>query len=93
MFALVRLSRRSMRQLGCVPLHIAGKLHYWVALVESEGLSVARGVKGFNDEALLGKRAGQRSIRLNAGYRAIYVESREGDSLIIDILEVNKHDY
>ena len=34
--------------------------------------------KGFHDEPLRGQRHGQRSIRLNRAYRAIYVISSDG---------------
>lgn len=93
MYCVVNLSRLSKRQIKSVPFHIASKLQYWVALVEKEGLSVARRVKGFNDEALVGNRAGQRSIRLNSAYRAIYREQKDGLIHIVEVLEVNKHEY
>lgn len=52
-----------------------------------------RKIPGFHDEPLLGKRKGQRSIRLNIAYRAIYVIDKEDVIQFVDILEVNKHDY
>ncbi|MEY3901863.1 MAG: hypothetical protein RL189_1169 [Pseudomonadota bacterium] len=93
MHFIVNLSRLSKRQLKRVPSHIVAKLQYWVALVEKEGLLVARRVKGFNDEALAGTRVGQRSIRLNSAYRAIYREQKDGLIHVVQILEVNKHEY
>ncbi len=52
-----------------------------------------RKVPGFHDEPLRGKRQGQRSIRLNKAYRAIYVVDSSGNTHIAEILEVNKHEY
>lgn len=57
------------------------------------GIDKMRTIPGFNDEALKGDRRGQRSIRLNKAYRAIYTENEEKEIVIISILEVNKHEY
>ena len=48
---------------------------------------------GFHDEPLKGKRQGQRSIRLNKGFRAIYTIDTGGVIHFIEIAEVNKHEY
>ena len=48
---------------------------------------------GVSDEPLKGKRSGQRSIRLNKSYRAIYVINRDGGVEIVEVQEVNKHEY
>lgn len=47
--------------------------------------------KGYHDEPLHGDRRGQRSVRLNRSYRAIYIELEEGQRLLV--VEVNKHGY
>lgn len=57
------------------------------------GLESVRKIKGFHDEPLKGKRSGQRSIRLNKSYRAIYVINRDGGVEIVEVQEVNKHEY
>jgi proteic killer suppression protein len=64
-----------------------------VALVEESGIREVRRSKGLHDEPLKGKRLGQRSVRLNRAYRAIYRESKTGDLEIVEVLEVNKHEY
>jgi proteic killer suppression protein len=56
-------------------------------------LESVRKIKGFHDEPLKGKRLGQRSIRLNKSYRAIYVIDRDGGVEIVEVQEVNKHEY
>ena len=63
-----------------------------VASIEYVGLAETRKIKGYHDEPLKGDRKGQRSIRLNQAYRAIYVEEAGQVHLVI-ILEVNKHEY
>jgi proteic killer suppression protein len=87
----VDISEKAKKELLKVPLNIQTKLRTWVTLVTLEGLSVARRMPGYHDEPLKGKRAGQRSIRLNRAYRAIYVTNQT--KISIEIIEVNKHDY
>jgi len=72
---------------------IVRKFRIWVSLLEESGVREVRKLKGFHDEPLKGKRAGQRSVRLNRAYRAIYVENADGDVELIEVLEVNKHEY
>ncbi len=60
------------KQLDRIPEFIAEKFLIWVSLVEESGIREVRKLKGFHDEPLKGKRQGQRSIRLNKAYRAIY---------------------
>jgi toxin HigB-1 len=52
-----------------------------------------RKIPELHDEPLTGDRKGQRSIRLNKAYRAIYLEGQRKELHIISIIEVNKHDY
>ncbi len=90
---VVHLTNRAIKDLTKIPTYIADKLLTWVDLVESQGVSRARMIPGYHDEPLRGNRVGQRSIRLNRSYRAIYVTSRGGLTQVITILEVNKHEY
>ena len=63
------------------------------SFVEESGTREVRKYKGLHDEPLKGKGLGQRSVRLNRAYRAIYRESKTGDLEIVEVLEVNKHEY
>ncbi len=88
----ILLSRAAKRQLDKVPQHVYRKYLYWVDLLKDIGLREARRYKGFHDEPLKGKRLKQRSVRLSRAYRVIYQEV--GQSLeVIEVLEVNKHEY
>lgn len=89
----VRLTDRSKKDLRKVPEHIFRKLMLWVLHLEKEGLEKTRLHSGYHDEPLRGKRAGQRSIRLNAAYRAIYEIHSDHSVEFVSIQEVNKHDY
>ena len=76
-----------------LPPHILSKLMMWAKGVNTEGIEVMRKIPSYNDEALKGQRLGQRSIRLNRAYRAIYSLHFDGTIRIILIEEVNKHEY
>lgn len=89
----VKLSRKAENNLIRLPRHIIFKLQIWIDGVRTHGLSEIRKRPGFHDEPLRGKRQGQRSIRLNNAYRAIYEIDRSGTIHFIDIIEVNKHEY
>lgn len=84
---------RVRKQLDRVPDFIKLKFYAWVALVELDGIRAVRQRPGFHDEPLKGDRLGQRSIRLNRAYRAMYVEWSGDDIELIEVIEVNKHEY
>ncbi len=88
----VQLSKQAERDLKKVPLAILRKFDFWVDSIEEIGLQETQKLKGFHDEPLRGKRKGQRSIRLNRAYRAIYKIVRNKVKFI-EVLEVNKHGY
>lgn len=89
----VDLSEKAKRNLLKVPTYIVKKLMYWVDEVKNEGITAVRKIPGYHDEPLKGGRKGQRSIRLNIAYRAIYEEDTSGIVHFIEIIEVNKHEY
>lgn len=87
----VLVSKFAEKQIRKLPQHIVESLRNWMAAVERLGIREARKLSGFHDEPLQGERKGQRSVRLNRAYRALYVERVEG--LEILVIEVNKHEY
>lgn len=86
----VRLSKSAKKGLRRVPKHVQIKLWDWVNSVERFGLESVRKAPGWHDENLVGRRLGQRSIRLSRAYRAIY---KIHEKVEVVVLEVNKHDY
>lgn len=90
-FEKVILSKLAEKQVKKIPFYIYQNLQYWILSVEIKGLRTVRKISGYHDEPLKGNREGQRSIRLNKSYRAIYVESIEGIEILI--IEVHKHEY
>ncbi len=92
---IVTVSTDAEKDLKKIPKHLVMKLALWIKQVNNEGITQVRKMKGYHDEPLKGDRKGQRSIRLNKAYRAIYTEYDEGriDLNYIEIDEVNKHEY
>lgn len=88
-----RINHRAQRDLQRVPAYIKKKLFFWIELLGDFGLAKVREIKSFHDEPLHGDRYGQRSIRLNAAYRAFYVKRSDGTVEFIEVIEVNKHGY
>ncbi|OGT49020.1 MAG: hypothetical protein A3E82_08760 [Gammaproteobacteria bacterium RIFCSPHIGHO2_12_FULL_38_11] len=89
----VKLSAKANKDLKKIPLPIAVKLQAWIEAVGHQGLNEVRKIPGYHDEPLLGKWKGQRSIRLNIAYRAIYIVNKDGVIHFVEIREINKHDY
>ena len=90
---IILLSNIAEKQLKKIPKHIKVKFNAWCDLLKYIGLIEARKYKGFHDEPLKGERKGQRSVRLSKSYRAIYIEVDKNKFEIIEVLEVNKHEY
>lgn len=88
----VILSTQAKKDLRNVPQYIRDKFQGWVKAIEEEGLRQVQKIPGYHDEPLKGKRKGQRSIRLNRSYRAIYIEKNE-EILFLLVLEVTNHEY
>lgn len=87
------LRKKLISELKKLPKHIVIKLTAWIDAVGHDGLNEVRKIPGYHDEPLHGDRKGQRSIRLSKSYRAIYVIDKSGQMEIVEIIEVNKHDY
>ncbi len=89
----VQLSSQAQKDLRQVPHPILTKFRAWVDDIEEAGLEAARRRPGYHDEPLKGQRKGQRSVRLNRAWRAIYVIATDGSVELVRVEEVNKHDY
>ncbi|MDA1076935.1 MAG: type II toxin-antitoxin system mRNA interferase toxin, RelE/StbE family [Proteobacteria bacterium] len=83
--------RRIDKQLAKLPIDVLKRYEKWKDIVELSGPSGLRLIRGFRDEALRGDWKGHRSSRLNQQYRVIY--RVVGDQLLIEVIEVNPHDY
>ena len=89
----VIIASQAQKALRRIPRHIVDKLFVWVNSVKLRGLEEVRKLPGFHDEGLKGQREGQRSIRLNRAYRAIYVVGADETAEFVSVEEVHKHDY
>lgn len=81
------------KTLNRLPIHIVRNLQRWALQVESLGIREVRKIPGYHDEPLRGDRSGQRSIRLSKSYRAFYLESQGDGIRLIQVQEINKHEY
>jgi proteic killer suppression protein len=61
--------------------------------VNKAGLEETRKRPGWHDEPLVGDRKGQRSIRLNKQWRAIYTIKCNGQIEFIEVKEGTPHEY
>ena len=92
MIRIVEVAINVKKNLHKVPLPIKKKLFTWVAAVEERGLNEVKKIPGYHDEPLKGDRHGQRSIRLNKQWRAIYrIINTKIEFVLIE--EVTPHDY
>ena len=91
--AQVHITKQAQKQLAKAPLHIRQSFVAWAESVERVGLVESRLTAGRHDEPLSGQRQGQRSVRLNKQWRAIYEVSANGQITLVDVKEVTPHDY
>lgn len=92
MIKIVEVAISVKKNFHKIPLQIKKKLFTWVAAVEKRGLNEIKKIPGYHDEPLKGNRQGQRSIRLNKQWRAIYrVINNKVEFVLIE--EVMPHDY
>jgi proteic killer suppression protein len=89
----ITINPKAKKQLAKVPAYIVTKLQAWVDAVSHDSIFEVRKISGYHDEPLQGNRTGQRSIRLNKSYRAIYTELDSGEIFFIEIIEVHNHEY
>lgn len=84
---------KALKELKKSPKHIQEKFSFWVVSVEKTGIEETRKRPGWHDEPLQGERKGQRSIRLNKQWRAIYVIKRDNTIELVEVMEVTPHEY
>lgn len=93
MVTTVIFSPLAEKQLRKAPEQVRAKLRNWAGFVETFGLTEVRQRPGFHDEPIKGQRSGQRSIRLNRQWRALYTVASDGTLILVTIEEVTAHDY
>ena len=76
---------------GRVPTEILKRYEKWKDIASLSGPQGLRAIRGFHDEALVGKWKGYRSSRLNEQWRVIY--RTVADALLVQVIHVTPHDY
>lgn len=93
MHSAVTITKHAQKDLKKIPRHILIQFDLWVEVIETEGYKAMQKVKGYNDHALAGDRKGQRSSYLSRSWRVIYTLDDKTNSINVEVLEVNHHDY
>jgi len=83
--------KRLDRRFNSLPIEILKRYEKWKDILAISGPKGLIAIRGFRDEALLGKWQGYRSSRLGLKYRVIYqVEAAE---ILVKVIDVTPHDY
>lgn len=93
MITEVQITRNALKDLRRAPLYLQEKFRAWLVSVNNSGLEETRKRPGWHDEPLVGDRKGQRSIRLNKQWRAIYIIKVNGTIEFVEVTEVMPHEY
>jgi len=88
---LVEEHRRVDKQVASAPEEILKRYEKWKDIASMSGPQGLRLIKGFNDEALLGKWKGYRSCRLGLRWRVICRVVSE--KLLFQVASLTAHDY
>lgn len=93
MITEIQITKQALKDLRRTPLYIQEKFRAWLVAVNNVGVDETRRRPGWHDEPLLGDRKGQRSIRLNKQWRAIYIIKSNGQIEFIEVKEITPHEY
>lgn len=93
MITTINITKAALKDLHRTPIYIQQKFRAWLEAVNKSGLIETRKHPGWHDEPLQGNRKGQRSIRLNKQWRAIYLLKEDGAIEFVEIIEITSHDY
>ncbi len=93
MNSVVFITKKAQKDLKNAPRHIQVQFEYWIRTIELEGYLRMQAINGYNDHPLKGIRKGQRSSYLSRSWRVIYSMDDKTNQIVVEVLEVNKHDY
>ncbi len=83
--------RRIDKQIVSIPNDILKRYEKWKDIARISGPPGLRQIKGFHDEALLGRWKGYRSSRLGVKWRVIYRVIPE--ALLFQVASITAHEY
>jgi toxin HigB-1 len=90
---VVELTRSAEKDLRKLTRHLVILFNEWVKTVETMGYEYMKTLKGYRDHPLKGNRFGERSVSLTISYRVIYEVHKSQCLRIVEVKEVNKHEY
>ena len=83
--------RRLTQRLSRIPTEVLKRYEKWKDIVRVSGPVGLRSIRGFHDEALVGKWKGFRSSRLDKSYRLIYEVL--ANEVRVRVIDITAHDY
>jgi len=93
METIVVLNNKVEKELKKLPKHILFQFDLWVEIIETDSLQAMRRINGYRDHALKGDRKGQFSSSLSRSWRIIYSLDKKINLILVEVLEVNHHEY
>lgn len=93
MITEIQITKNALKNLKKAPQYLQEKFSSWIIAVNHAGLEETRKRPGWHDEPLMGDRKGQRSIRLNKQWRAIYIIKENQTIEFVEVMEVTPHEY
>jgi addiction module RelE/StbE family toxin len=90
--ATVIITDKVHKRIQKLPKSIRIQLQAWASYIEKYGYTEMQKITGYRDHSLKGNLIGLRSSSINRSYRVIY-RVNELEMVVIEIIEVNKHDY
>ena len=93
MGSVVRLTKHAQKDLKRIPRFILVQFDLWVEVIETEGYKTMQQIRGYNDHALHGDRKDQRSSYLSRSWRVIYKLDEVTNAIVVEVLEINHHEY
>ena len=89
------LSKKARKFLGKTQPQITSVFQAWVQVVEEKGIEYAQKVPRFKDHQLIGRRKGERAIKLDRSTRVIYkIEASNLNKYFVHIKDIRGgHDY
>lgn len=91
MWKVIEHQTKAKKIINKAPKQVQRKYTIWKQLVESEGPTALRLIKGYRDHALKGTWEGYRSSSLNDQYRVIYLVKEMEITILVE--QIGPHNY
>jgi addiction module RelE/StbE family toxin len=90
---IVELTNNAEKSLKKIPEYVRVLFAEWVKTIMEVSYKYMKSINGYRDHTLKGNRFGQRSASLTRSYRIIYELKETTWVRVIEVQEINKHEY